>query len=212
MRIFLAAAPKLAGTPVDLYFQGRGIDLAQLGRQPRSLRFHPALWNAESRRPWPAMVAAVTDDSGAMTAVHRTWLAQDEAGHWGKAPLQVAKASLGQVAGGTIRLWRGESGKSLAAAPSGETVVIAEGIETALSVAIACPELRVIASVSLGNMGRINLPLAIATVVIAADNDPPGSPADNALKAAAARFVAMGKTVRIARSPVGSDMNDCLQK
>jgi hypothetical protein len=212
LKLFLAAEVKLAGTPADLYLRGRGIDLAQLGRQPRALRYHPSLWNGESRRAWPALVAAVTDDSGAMTAVHRTWLAQDEAGQWRKAPLQVAKASLGSVAGGTIRLWRGASGKSLASAPPGETVVIAEGIETALSVAMACPELRVIASVSLGNMGRINLPPAIGTVIIAADNDPPESPADRALKAAAARFVSMGKTVRIARSPVGSDMNDCLQK
>jgi phage/plasmid primase-like uncharacterized protein len=212
LKLFLAADVKLAGTPVDLYLQGRGIELAQLGRQPRALRYHPGLWNTESGRTWAAMVAAVTDDRGEMTALHRTWLAQDGAGQWRKAPLQVAKASLGQVAGGTIRLWRGASGKSLAAAPPDETVVIAEGIETALSVAIACPELRVIASVSLGNMGRINLPPAIGTVIIAADNDLPDSPADRALKAAAARFVSMGKTVRIARSPIGSDMNDCLQK
>ena len=211
LALFLAAEVKLAGTPVDLYLQGRGIDLAQLGRQPRSLRFHAALWNTESRRAWPALVAAVTDDSGAMTAVHRTWLGQDEAGQWRKAPLQVAKASLGQVAGGTIRLWRGATGKSLATALPGETVVIAEGIETALSVAMACPELRIFSSVSLGNMVRLNLPEAIGMVIIAADNDAPGSSAETALRAAAARFAAMGKTVRIARSPVGNDFNDCLQ-
>jgi hypothetical protein len=210
--LFLTSEPRLAGTPAAAYLAARGIDLAALGRQPRALRYHRGLWNGESRRAWPALVAAVTDDSGAMTAVHRTWLAQDEAGQWRKAPLQVAKASLGSVAGGTIRLWRGASGKSLASAPPGETVVIAEGIETALSVAMACPELRVIASVCLGNLGRINLPPAIGTIILAADNDLPGSPADRALKAAAARFVSMGKTVRIARSPVGSDMNDCLQK
>lgn len=211
MALFLAAQPRLAGTPADLYLIARGIELATLGRQPRALRFHPGLWNGESRRPWPALVASVTDDRGEMTAVHRTWLAQDATGQWRKAPLQVPKASLGQVAGGTIRLWRGASGKNLANAPPGETVIIAEGIETALSIAIACPEFRILASVSLGNIGRIILPPAIGAVIIAADNDAPGSPADTALHAAAARFAAMGKTIRIARSPVGSDMNDCLQ-
>lgn len=208
--LFLAAEPRLAGTPAAAYLAARGIDLAALGRQPRALRYHPDLWNGESRRTWPALVAAVTNDRGEMTALHRTWLGRDAAGCWRKAPLEVAKASLGRVAGGTIRLWRGASGKSLANALPGETVIIAEGIETALSVALACPEFRVLASVSLGNMARINLPPAIAGVTIAADNDAPGSPADNALKTAAARFAAMGKTVRIARSPVGSDMNDCI--
>ncbi len=209
--LFLAAEPRLAETPAAAYLAARGIDLAALGRQPRALRYHPDLWNGESRRAWPALVAAVTDDRGDMTAIHRTWLAQDAAGCWRKAPLAVAKASLGRVAGGTIRLWRGASGKNLASAPAGDVAVIAEGIETALSVAIACPEYRILAAVSLGNMGRINLPAAIGTVIIAADNDPPGSPADNMLKAAATRFTSTGKIVRIARSPVGSDMNDCLQ-
>jgi len=211
MALFLAAEPRLAGTPADLYLKARSIDLAVLGRQPRALRFHPGLWNGESRRPWPALVAAVTDDRGEMTALHRTWLAQDATGQWRKAPLQVPKASLGQVSGGTIRLWRGASRKSLAAARPGETVVLAEGIETALSVAMACPELRVLASVSLGNMGRINLPSSVSTILIAADNDPPGSPADKALRAAAERFMRLGHTVKTAYSPVGSDFNDCLK-
>jgi phage/plasmid primase-like uncharacterized protein len=206
----LAAEPKLAGTPADQYLRLRGIDLAQLGRQPRALRYHPGLWNGEARREFAGLVAAVTNDAGETTAVHRTWLQQDAAGRWRKAPLNVPKASLGRVAGGTIRLWRGASGKPLAAAPPGEVVVIAEGIETALSVAISCSELRVMAAVSLGNMSRIDLPAAIATVIICGDNDEPGSQAEAALNAAAARFAAQGRKVRIARSPVGSDFNDCL--
>jgi phage/plasmid primase-like uncharacterized protein len=210
--LFLVAEPRLAGTPADLYLQARGIHLAQLGRQPRALRFHPGLWNGESRRAWPALVAAVTDSGGGLCALHRTWLAQDAAGVWRKAPLEVAKASLGRVAGGTIRLWRGASGRNLSAARPGETVVLAEGIETGLSVAVACPELRVLATVSLGNMGKVELPPVISTVIIAADNDPPDSPADKALHAAAERFAAQSRTVKIARSPLGAktDMNDLL--
>jgi len=211
--LFLASEPRLAGTPAAAYLAARGIDLAQLRRQPRALRFAAALWNGESRRTWPALVAAVTDAGGELCALHRTWLGQDAAGVWRKAPLEVAKASLGRVAGGTIRLWRGASGKSLGSAPPGETVVIAEGIETALSVAMACPELRILASISLGNMSRIDLPAAISTVIIAADNDPPDSPADKALRAAAERFAAQGRMVKIARSPLGekTDMNDLLR-
>src|SRR5579885_1726252 len=83
--IFLAARPSLAGTPAALYLAGRSIDLAQLGRQPRALRFHPALYNAESGREWPALVAAIVNADGRMVAVHRTWLRPDGSG---KAPLR----------------------------------------------------------------------------------------------------------------------------
>jgi hypothetical protein len=127
--IFLAAQPQLVGTVAGTYLASRAIDLAQLGRQPRALRFHPQLWNEESRRYWPALVAAIVDPAGQMKAVHRTWLAPDGSG---KAPLRDSKMTLGRYAGGMIRLWRGTSGKPLREAPPGETIVISEGIEDAL--------------------------------------------------------------------------------
>ncbi len=179
------AQPKLAGTPAAAYLLARGIDLAALGRQPRALRFHPRLWAAEARRGFPAMLAAIVGPAGEFQGIHRTYLEADDSGGWGKAPLISPKMSFGRVAGGTIRLWRGASGVPLAAARPGESVVIAEGIETALSVALACPELRILSGVSLGNLKAIDLPEAVGTVILCADNDAPGSPADNALRAAA---------------------------
>lgn len=208
-KIFLSAQPRLAGTPADLYLKFRGIDLHQLGRQPRALRFHPGLWNVESRRPWPALVAAVTNGHAGLQAVHRTWLSEVR-GKWVKAPLDAPRKALGQVSGGTIRLWRGASGKPLAEAPDGETAVITEGIETGLSIAVSCPERRVLSAVSLNNLARVELPPAIKAVVIAADNDTPGSAAEAVLYAAVRRLEATGRKVLIARSPVGSDFNDCL--
>jgi hypothetical protein len=209
-RLFLSAVPSLASTPVAHYLAGRGIDLAELARQSRALRFHPALQNRESGRAWPALVAAVTNAAGEMIAVHRTWLAQDDAGQWRKAPLRDPKMSLGSVSGGTIRLWRGASGKPLAQAPDGDETLIAEGIETALSCAIACPELRVLAAVSLGNLVKVVLPPAVRSVIIAADNDTDNPQAAEAVQRAVDRFIAEGRSVRIARSPIGKDFNDCL--
>jgi hypothetical protein len=210
-RLFLSAQPGLAGTPVAAYLAGRGIDLAELGRQPRSLRFHPSVLNRETDQYRPAMIAAVTDGAGDMAAVHRTWLQQDAHGRWIKAKLLNPKMSLGQLAGGTIRLWRGASGKPLKDAPANETAIVAEGIEDGLSCALLCPELRVLSAVSLANMARIELPPAVRTVILAADNDP----ADNlgaakALQRAIDHLAGEGRTVRIARSPVGKDFNDFL--
>jgi hypothetical protein len=211
LKIFLAARPALKDTPVAAYLAGRGIDLAQLGRQPRALRFHPELWNRESQAHWPAMVAAVGNDAGEHTATHRTWLARRD-GRWGKAPLADAKMSLGTVAGSCIRLWRGASGKALKDAPEGERVAIAEGIETALSVAIACPELRVLCAVSLANMANLALPPAIGTVILCADHDDDNPKARALLMRAVHRYQGEGREVRLAMPDVpGADWNDVLQ-
>lgn len=231
LALWLEARPAIAGTPVDCYLKARGIDLATLGRQPRALRYHPALWNAESGRKWDAMVAAVRGPDGKHVATHRTWLALvprpgTNLYRWTKAPLEVPKKVLGSIGDGFIPLWRGASGKPLREAPAGDTIVIAEGIETALSVAVACPEYRVISAISLGGLARVALPPAIGTVILAYDNDPPPPrdtpPEDRrwgawrkqraARRAAALRYAREGRTVKVAWPPVpGADWNDILQ-
>ena len=208
-KAFEAAEPRITETPVHFYLRRRGIDLGELGRQPRALRFHPALACAEIGRELPAMVAAVTGPDGRFAAVHRTWLAQTPEG-WGKAALAAPKKVLGSMGGGCIRLWRGASSVPLAQAAEGESVVVCEGIETGLSIAIACPERRILAAVSVGNMARLVLPGAVREVVIAADNDAPDSQASTALQCAIDRFAREGRAVKVARSPVGSDFNDAM--
>lgn len=214
-QIWIGAQASLRGTPAERYLASRGIDLAQLGRQPRALRFVPWLPNLESGRSWPAMVAAIVDADGRQISVHRTWLEEDGSG---KAPLANPKMTLGDYAGGTIRLWRGITQKPLKDAPAGDELVLTEGIENGLTVAQACPWLRVLAAVSVSNLANVALPPSIGTIIIVADNDAPdprradgGSSANDALNAAIARFMGEGRTVKVARSPVGKDINDLLR-
>lgn len=209
LRVYLESRPSIDATPVDFYLAARGIDLHQLGRQPRALRFHPDLPHRPSGRSFPAMVAAITGADGAHVATHRTWL-QLVDGMWRKAAIAEPKLTVGRFAGGCIRLWRGASGKSLRQAPTDEEPVIGEGIETCLSIAVACPELRVLAAVSLGNMGSVALPPQIRSVILAADNDSKRGPR-LALQRAAERHLAAGRQVRIARAAVGKDFNDTLK-
>ncbi len=209
--MFLSGTERLAGTPVASYLAGRGIDLAELARQPRSIRYHPAIWNRESGRCWPAMLAAVTNDAGDMVSVHRTWLAPDGDARWRKAPLQDPKMSLGRLAGGAIRLWRGASKKPLARAPDGEVVAIGEGIETALSVVMACPELRVLCAVSLANMANVKLPPAVRSVILLKDEDGKNPATRKAFARAIGAFQAQGRVVKVAHPPTGKDFNDTLQ-
>jgi hypothetical protein len=211
LALFAAAREPITGTPAAAYLAARGIHLAELGRVPRALRFHPACWSREAGGPLPAMLAAITGPDGEHVATHRTYLAQRPDRTWGKAPLRDPKLTIGSYSGGAIRLWRGASGRPLAEAEPGETVALAEGIETALSVALAAPELRVLCAVSSGNMPKVELPPAVSTVVLCADNDSDNAKTAKALADAVERFTAEGCQVRIARPPAGcKDFNDAL--
>lgn len=207
--IWLQAAPSLRDTPAEAYLLARRIDLRRLERQPRALRFAPALWCAEANRRFPAMVAAISDGAGVHVATHRTWLDQDRNG-WRKASLDKPKKVRGSMSGGSIRLARGQSGKPLADMPADEMPAIGEGIETCLTVALACPELRVLAGVSLGGMGMIELPEQASRVLLLADNDSKPA-AIAAFQRVVNHHLAVGRDVRIARSNYGGDFNDAVR-
>lgn len=91
--------------------------------------------------------------------------------------------------------------------------VIAEGIETALSVAVACPEFQVLSAVSLSNMAAVALPDTLKDIIIAADNDSGNEKARRALEAALKKFASQGRTVRLAMPEiVHGDWNDVLRE
>ena len=224
--IFLAADADIAGTPVELYLRSRVIDPRRLPRYPRALRFAPALYCAERGRQGlepraPAMVAPIVrrgdDGKYEIVAVHRTYLAPRHDGVWGKAPLDNPKMTLGRYEGGVISLWAGErvtrdgevvQGKSLGAAEGG--VVICEGIEDGLTLALAAPERRILCAVSLGNLANVILPPAVTEVILALDNDTHSS-AVAARERAIAALQSQGRRVLLARPPGGKDMNDTLR-
>jgi hypothetical protein len=210
-RIWLSAQESILGTPVAAYLLGRGIDVAELGRQPRALRYHPALHNQESGRAWPAMVAAISDAAGRHVATHRTWLEVMPSGNVRKAPVRKPKMVLGAYAGACIRLWRGGTGRSLREAREGEAVDVTEGIEDGLSVALVMPERRVLVAISLSNMGAVLLPPAVHTVRLWTQNDK-----TNAALLAADRaerlHLEAGRAVELPRIPREyKDVNDMLR-
>lgn len=204
--LWLAGQP-IAGTPVEAYLAGRGVSLAELGRAPGALRFHPRVWCAERQAEAPAMLAAIVR-GGDIVACHRTYLAPREDGSWGKAPIKAAKKVLGSMKGGYIPLWRGVAGTPLAAVTAEETVAVTEGIEDALTVALFMPEWRVIAAVSLGNMADIELPAAVQRLVLVFDRDGENGAARQGRERAIAVHQRAGRHVRTVRPPEGfKDIN-----
>jgi len=160
--------------------KARGIDVRALaGGIPRALRFHPNLKAYPENSFHPALVAFITLESlpRGFAGCHRTylervgdvWRKHQFPDHEGQK--MSAKRVLGAYGGGSIRLTAGESGKPLAEAAKGEWISTAEGIENALTVAIAQPKLRQLAHVSSTNLANLALPEQIGGVYVVQDND-----------------------------------------
>lgn len=167
--LWIEARP-LRGSPAQSYLERRGIDFAKLGRFPGAIRFRDELMCGEAGRALPAMVTAIQATDGTFLGVHRTWLAFDGRG-WAKAKLDKPKMVLGDFAGGAMPIWKGTHRVPLQRVPAGMVIALSEGIEDALSVAMATPDLRVLAAVSLDNIGNVALPVQAGDLVILGQRD-----------------------------------------
>ena len=178
------------GTLADCYLTARGLPGLAASS---ALRFRSDTPHPEGGR-LAAMIALVTDVTGASLGIHRTFLSRAGA----KATVEPAKASLGPVWGGAIRLH--------SVVPD-TPLVIGEGIESSASGG-RLMGLPVWAAISAGNLAKgLLLPRDARSVVVAADPDLAG---EQAATAAALRWSAEGRTVRIARPDGPGDFNDLL--
>ncbi len=206
--LYLSADP-IPGTIAETYLISRGIDLRAAGLEaPGALKFHAQVYCKEAEKKLPCLVAAIVNLEGQHVATHRTWLRADGQG---KASLVEPKKALGKFAGGFIPLWKGEHKCAMKDLPAGTPVLVSEGIEDGLSAAIARPQHRVIAAVSLSNIGSLRLPDAMGPLVILAQRDEKAR-AIESLERAIAKQQDQGRDVRLAYPPRGvKDLNDLLQ-
>ncbi len=157
---FLHGQKAWQGTPLETYLrEARGINLTVLQRQLGSIRFYPQAQHIDTDgviTEWPMMVAAIYHAAHGVVAIHRTWLAEDGSG---KAPVSPNKKIWpAGWAGGVIRLWKGLprlNPEQAAAKGMASPCIIAEGIETGLSLACADPTMRVWAAATMGNMENV---------------------------------------------------------
>lgn len=212
--LWLNGAADLTGTPAARYLEGRGISLAALGKWPGALRYHSEVWNRDAGCKLPCLVSQMILPTGEHVATHRTWLGRDARGRWVKAdaadlgvPKGQAKKVIGKSRGAIVPLRKGASRRTMGQLVQPDTLYVTEGIEDALTVAMCKPEARVAAAYSLGNLGTVEFPPAIATIVLVADRDE-GRAEQEALERAIARQQARGHQVRIVLPPVGiKDVN-----
>ena len=201
-RIWREALP-ITGTPAERYLRGRGIEV----ELPPTLRYHGATLHRGTGLRLPALVGGIAVyPSREVIAVHRTFLVERGDGTVTKAPVSKPKSMLGNAWGGACRL-----------APAAESMAIAGGLETALSVMQEFG-LPTWAALSDGGMERVFLPqLPLAgEITIGADLDPNGQ-GEAAADRAFDRHAEDGRRVRIAcpPAPVGVtklDWNDVAQQ
>lgn len=126
----------------------------------------------------------------------------------GKVQKATDKANLGVSGDGGVIVQKGSS----------RTVWIAEGVETALSVAKAVPGDTVMASLSISKFKNMPVSDAVQTVVICADNDPPSAQGKKNISDAVSHYLSLEKQVFFtmpSEMPEGMkkyDFNDLLER
>jgi DNA primase len=94
-------------------------------------------------------------------------------------------------------------------AHAGETLVLAEGIETALTI-LEATSIPVWATLGTSGLRGIIVPQTVRTIVLAVDNDQAGI---EAARDATARFIKEGRTVKQVLPPENcKDFNDYKQR
>ena len=197
-RLFAMSKP-IRGTIAEAYLRARGItDL----RDCTSLRFHPRCYYRgdeadpadTARGAWPALIAAATDATGAITGIHRTWL--DPSGG-AKAAVSTPRRSMGLISGQGVRIGKARG-----------VVAVGEGLETMLSLHIALPTLPIVAAGSANHLDALLLPDGLHRLYVAEDNDPAGR---RATASVMTRAEAVGIEAR-RLAPVLGDFNDDLRQ
>ena len=183
----------IAGTHAEAYLRARSIHRC---RYP-ALRFHPALTYRHGDRTerFPALVAAVTEPDGRIRGVHRTYLDPARAS---KANVPDPRKTLGAMHGHAVRFRN--------VTPGNQTLVVAEGIETLLSIATAMPAAASAAALSAPNLPAFTPPRDARRILIARDNDPAGQNAADALY----RICIQKELDAFVLCPSGNDWNDDL--
>ncbi len=178
----------LRHTVATAYLRRRAISEASWDTS--ALRFHPNMTSLDDRAKRPALVAAITDPSGALQGVQVTLLT---AHGTAKAAVATPRRVIGKLMGGVVRL--GEVHDELA---------IGEGVETMLS-ASKILSVPAWAALTADNLGRFVVVACVRRLIIVADNDEAGARAADALQSG----VAAGTTVEMAPAPPGfNDWND----
>ena len=155
--ILWGEARPIEGTFAERYLVSRAIPRTACASA--ALRFHLSVTSLDDQRRRPTLVAAIADHTGALQGVQVTLLSPTGAG---KAAVATPRRVIGAMRGGAVQF-----------TPAEPDLVIAEGVETALSAA-AVFGVPAWAALSASNLAEFTPPAVVKRLIIAADRDAPG--------------------------------------
>lgn len=204
------------------YLADRNIAIDQVQNlDPMTFRFSPATeqwrmakWKQINGRnlkekdgpKFPAVHSAIRNSFGQLTSCHVTFLDPTTPK---KAPIEQQKLMLGPAMGSFISITTGPTGKNPYVPQKAGPLAIAEGIETALTIAEAMPEYRIWAAGSLSAFGNCPIDLAsVESVIICRDNNTGNADAENAFGSAMEKLEQHGKPVTVINPPEEEGIDD----
>lgn len=197
-RLFRMTEP-LSGTLADSYLRQRGILRASL--HP-ALRFHPSCYYRDlvsgRTSSYPALIAAVTDQAGAITGVHRTWLDPDGDG---KARVDDPRRALGGLLGNAVRFRFPVDGLV-------PVMAAGEGLESMLSLSHVMPGMPVVSALTANHLAAFRPPAGCLRLYVAADADAAGR---HGIEGLSRRAQALG-ILPLVLNPELGDFNEDLRR
>lgn len=170
------------------------------------IRFITALKAHEDKKSYPAVISFARDAEGKAKGVQIIYL--DPRTPQKNSNLEIVKISRGHIQGNFVEVTTNKAAN---------TIFIAEGLETALSIAQSQKDARVICSLGISNIKNIDFRKegnhGTKKVIICADNDGHEAKTNLVIERAALAIKAQGvHTVRIIRpNEIGKDFNDVLK-
>ena len=158
-----------------------------LEKYPQDIRFHPGVYSKLNDKTLPAMLVIARNKNGVIQAVQATYLDPKTGNKADKENVKIQKQTFGTIKGATLHI----QGKN------NDTVLIAEGTETGLSLAKAVPGKSIQVTLGKSNFLNIETKSDVKNVIFCLDNDGKKLIEDKVIESAVMKQVADGKTVKV---------------
>lgn len=165
-----------------------------------NIRFVPYLYEPTTKEKHPAVVVFSKDMSGDIKGMQAIWLDR-ETGK--KLNIETAKRSYGEIKGSMVPINKGTKG-----------IAVAEGVETALSIASSRSDLTVFAALgSFSNFTSSDIKVNGTPIIMCVDNDGDNKHSIDKVKKSISELSQKGFNVFVAYPKhKGADFNDILKK
>uniref|UniRef100_UPI00397A8CBE toprim domain-containing protein n=2 Tax=Rickettsia endosymbiont of Oedothorax gibbosus TaxID=931099 RepID=UPI00397A8CBE len=162
------------------------------------------MWDNGSKQYYPALIAFARDQEGRITGGQSIYLNQETGA---KADIAVNKRSFGKISGCFVEIQQDnqQGNKSRS-----NITIIAEGVETALSLQEAGIKGKIICSLGISNIKNYQ-PTKGEKIIIAADNDGQSAVSVSSVIKAKEQLTAKGAVVSVIMPQDMGDFNDMLK-